>query len=183
MLRAAGLEIEAIAAQIDERAVEQTLGEEARDGEILAAILAEAKANDVSRRHIGALVIGCDQTLTLDGEIFHKPANMDDARANLLRLAGRTHQLNSAIALTIDGNTVWRHTAIARMTMRPFDAAYAGRYLARVGESALTSVGAYQIEGEGVQLFETVDGDYFTIIGLPLLPLLAELRERRAIDG
>lgn len=183
MLTAAGLDVAAIASQIDERAVEQALGEEAGDGEILAAILAEAKASDVSSRYPGALVIGCDQTLTLDGEIFHKPADMDEARANLLRLAGRTHQLNSAIALAIDGKTVWRHTSIARMAMRPFDAAYAGRYLARVGVTALTSVGAYQIEGEGVQLFEAVDGDFFTIVGLPLLPLLAELRKRGAIDG
>lgn len=183
MLKAAGLAIETIASAVDERAVEQALGPEAEDGELLAAVLAEAKAADVSEHHSDALVIGCDQTLTLSGEIFHKPKNMEEARRNLLRLSGHTHQLNSAVAIVSNGDTIWRHTGIARLTMRDFDAAYVGRYLARVGDAVLRSVGVYQIEGEGINLFEKIDGDFFTIVGLPLLPLLAELRSRSIIDG
>lgn len=183
MLKAAGLSVEAIPAKIDERAVELALGSEASDGEIVAAVLAEAKASDVSGYNTDRAVIGCDQTLTLEGEIFHKPANMEEARRSLLRLAGKTHQLNSAIALVLNGATLWRYTGVARLKMRAFDAAYAGRYLARAGEAVLGSVGAYQIEGEGVNLFDAIEGDFFTIVGLPLLPLLAELRERNLIDG
>lgn len=183
MLEAAGVPVDAIASAIDERAIEQALGPEARDGELLATVLAEAKAVDVSERNPDIPVIGCDQTLTLEGDIFHKPKDMEEARRNLLRLSGRTHQLNSAIALVTNGETVWRHTGIARLTMRRFDAAYVGRYLARVGDAALNSVGVYQIEGEGINLFEKIDGDFFTIVGLPLLPLLTELRIRNVIDG
>ncbi len=183
LLESAGLPVDAIPAEIDERAIEQALGDEAADGETLAAILAEAKAMDVSEREPEAIVIGCDQTLTLDDEIFHKPANMEEARRNLLRLSGKTHQLNSAVVLVLAGKTLWRHTGVARMTMRDFDAAYTGRYLARMSDAILGSVGAYQIEGEGINLFETVKGDFFTIVGLPLLPLLAELRTRGLIDG
>ena len=183
MLEAAGLAVEAVASDIDERAVEHALGAEARDGEILAGVLAEAKAVDVSQRHPESLVIGCDQTLTLDGAIFHKPANMTEARKNLARLSGQTHQLNSSVLLAQNGQALWRHTAIARMTMREFDAGYIGRYLAAAGEAVLGSVGVYQIEGRGVNLFEKIEGDFFTIVGLPLLPLLSELRNRGAIDG
>jgi septum formation protein len=131
----------------------------------------------------GALVIGSDQTLSLEGDIFHKPANMDEARRRLLRLSGKTHELNSAIVLAKDGETLWRHMSIARMTMRDLDPGFVGRHLATVGDRALSSVGAYQFEGEGIQLFERIEGDYFAIIGLPLLPLLAKLRELEAIDG
>ncbi len=183
MLEAAGLRIDAVASSIDERAVEQALGKEANDGEILAGVLAEAKAVDVSQSQHEALVIGCDQTLTLEGEIFHKPVDMSEARRNLVRLSGRTHQLNSSVVLALNGQTVWRHTGVARMTMRKLEAGYIGRYLAAAGEAVLGSVGVYQIEGHGVNLFEKIEGDFFTIVGLPLLPLLAELRNRGAIDG
>lgn len=183
MLESAGLAIEAIASEIDERAVEAALGYEAHDGELLAGILAEAKAADVAERNPDCLVIGCDQTLTLDGEIQHKAANMEEARHNLLRLSGRTHHLNSAIALASNDETLWRHVAIARMTMRELDPAYVGRYLADTGPAVLGSVGVYQIEGRGINLFERVEGDFFTIVGLPLMPLLAELRRLGEIDG
>jgi septum formation protein len=146
-------------------------------------VLAEAKAVNVSTRKPGALVLGCDQTLSLGDEIFHKPADMEGARRHLLALSGKTHQLNSAAVLARDGKVLWRHVGIASLTMRKLDPAFIGRHLARVGERALQSVGAYQIEGEGIQLFEKIEGDYFTIIGLPLLPLLAELRRCGAIDG
>jgi septum formation protein len=108
---------------------------------------------------------------------------MEAARRQLLKLSGKTHQLSSAAVIARQGEVVWRHVAVAHMTMRRLDPAHVGRYLSKVGEAALSSVGCYQIEGEGIQLFEKIEGDFFTIVGLPLLPLLAELRKRGAIDG
>ena len=140
-------------------------------------------ASDVSGRNAGRLVLGCDQTLSLGDEILHKPADMEQARRQLLKLSGRTHQLNSAAVLVRDGVTLWSHVGVARLTMRTLTPAFVGRHLARVGDKALTSVGAYQIEGEGIQLFDRIEGDFFTIVGVPLLPLLAALRDLGAIDG
>lgn len=181
LLENAGLTFEAEPAEIDERAVEETL--EGLDPEDVATVLAEAKAQDVSARHPGAIVIGSDQTLSLDDTIYHKAASMDEARRRLLELSGKTHHLNSAIVLARDGETIWRHVSVARMTMRDLDPGFVGRHLSNVGDRVLSSVGAYQFEGEGIQLFERIEGDYFAIIGLPLLPLLAKLRELQAIDG
>ncbi|MBL8581550.1 MAG: Maf-like protein [Rhizobiaceae bacterium] len=183
MLEAAGVNVVAEPAAVDERAVEATLAETGATPEDLALILAEAKALDVSGRQSGALVLGCDQTLSLGERVFHKPADMEAARRHLLALSGKTHQLNSAAVLVRDGETLWRHVGVAHLTMRTLEPAFIGRHLARVGAKALESVGAYQIEGEGIQLFEKVDGDHFTIVGLPLLALLAELRRLGAIDG
>lgn len=181
ILQNAGLSFIAEPARIDERAVEDTL--DGMDAEDVATILAEAKAQDVSARNPGAMVIGSDQTLSLDGEILHKPENIDAARRRLLRLSGQTHTLNSAVVLASDGQTLWRHISVARLTMRKLDPGFVGRHLVSAGERVLSSVGAYQIEAEGIQLFERIDGDQFTIMGLPLLPLLAKLRELAAIDG
>lgn len=181
LLENAGLTFDVEPAQIDERAVEAALGD--LNPEDVATILAEAKAQDVSERNPGAIVIGSDQTLSLDGAIYHKPADMDEARRRLLALSGKTHDLNSAIVLAKDGETIWRHMSVARMTMRDLDPGFIGRHLSNVGGEALSSVGAYQFEGEGIQLFERIDGDYFAIIGLPMLPLLAQLRDLGAIDG
>jgi len=181
LLENAGLHFDVEPAQIDERAVEEPLGD--LSPEDVASVLAEAKAQDVSGRNPGAIIIGSDQTLSLAGEIYHKAANMDEARRRLLALSGRTHELSSAVALVKDGETIWRHMSVARMTMRDLDPAFIGRHLSNVGGKALSSVGAYQFESEGIQLFERIDGDYFTIIGLPLLPLLAQLRALGAIDG
>ena len=183
MLEAAGVDLDVVPAEIDERAVEQTLEGSGATPEDLAQVLAEAKALEVSERQPGRLVLGCDQTLTLDNELFHKPEDMEDARRHLLKLSGRTHQLSSAAVLARNGAALWRHVGIARLTMRRLEPAFIGRHLARVGPMALNSVGAYQIEGEGIQLFEKIEGDHFTIVGLPLLPLLDELRELGAIDG
>lgn len=183
MLEAAGVALEVSRADIDERAVEQTLEGTGASPEDLAQVLAEAKALDVSGRMPGRIVLGCDQTLSLGDEIFHKPADMEAARRHLLRLSGRTHQLNSAAVLARDGEAIWRHVGIARLTMRTLEPGFIGRHLARVGAAALDSVGAYQIEAEGIQLFEKIEGDHFTIVGLPLLPLLKELRLLGAIDG
>jgi septum formation protein len=183
MLENAGITVEAIPADLDERALEAPLAESGASPEEVALVLAEAKAVAVSEEHPGRLVLGCDQTLSLGDEVFHKPADMEGARRHLLKLSGQTHQLNSAVVLVRDGATLWRHVAVASLTMRELDPGFIGRHLARVGNKALSSVGAYQIEGEGIQLFDKVEGDHFTIVGLPLLPVLAELRELGAIDG
>ncbi len=183
LLENAGIEVEAIPADLDERALEAPLAESGASPEDVAMVLAEAKAVAVSEEHPGRLVLGCDQTLSLGDEVFHKPDDMEGARRHLLKLSGKTHHLNSAVVLVRDGETLWRHVGIASLTMRKLDPAFIGRHLARVGDKALSSVGAYQIEGEGIQLFDKVEGDYFTIVGLPLLPVLEELRKLGAIDG
>jgi len=183
MLVNAGVDVEAVPADIDERSLEAPLQNSGVSPEDVALVLAEAKATEVSERRPGALVLGCDQTLSLGDEVFHKPADMEGARRHLLALSGKTHQLNSAAVLVRDGKVLWRHVGIASMTMRKLDPAFIGRHLARVGAKALASVGAYQVEGEGIQLFEKIEGDHFTIVGLPLLPLLTELRDLGAIDG
>ncbi|CAH2398431.1 Maf-like protein [Mesorhizobium escarrei] len=179
----AGVAVEAVPAEVDERALEAPLQDSGISPEDVALVLAEAKATEVSERKPGALVLGCDQTLSLGDEVFHKPADMEAARRHLLALSGKTHQLNSAVVLARDGAVLWRHVGVASLTMRKLAPAFIGRHLARVGAKALSSVGAYQIEGEGIQLFEKVEGDHFTIVGLPLLPVLAKLREFGAIDG
>lgn len=179
----AGLAFETRPAAIDERAVEAEIAARRPSPAELAEELAAAKALDVSGAEPGALVVGSDQTLSLDGRVFHKPADMAEAKAHLTAMAGRTHALNCGVALARDGIVLWRHVSIARLTMRPLSPDFIDRHLARVGDKVLASVGAYQLEGEGVQLFEAIDGDYFTILGLPLLPLLAELRKLGAIDA
>jgi septum formation protein len=182
LLENAGIAFAVEVAALDERALEAPLQDSGASPEDVALVLAEAKAVDVSQRHPGVLVIGADQTLSLGDRVFHKPADMAEARRTLLALSGQTHRLNSAVVLAVGGVAVWRHVGIAEMTMRSLDPGFIGRHLARVGDAALGSVGAYQIESEGIQLMERIDGDLFTIIGLPLLPLLAELRARGAID-
>ncbi|MBK3745364.1 Maf-like protein [Paraburkholderia aspalathi] len=183
LLHNAGIEFTTQNAELDERAVEAPLYKTGAMPENVAEILAEAKALDVSQRFPDAMIIGCDQTLSLGDEIFHKPADMDAARRQLLKFSGKTHQLNSGIALVQGGKTVWRHVSVARMTMRVLEPGFIGRYLGQVGDIALSSVGAYQVEGPGIQLFEKIEGDYFTIVGLPLLPLLHKLRDEKLIDG
>jgi septum formation protein len=183
LLQNAGLTFSADPADIDERMLEIPLLQANLEPGDIAMVLAEAKAQEVSKRHPGALVIGCDQTLSLEDQMFHKPRDMTAARKHLLALSGKTHQLNSAIALVYDGETIWRHIEVADMSMRQLDPGFIGRYLASIGESALSSVGSYQIEHRGIQLFEQTEGDYFTIIGLPLIPLLNKLRELDFLDG
>ncbi|MBB4005101.1 Maf-like protein [Aurantimonas endophytica] len=183
LLKNAGIDFTVEASDLDERAIEAPLLESGVSPEDIAGILAEAKATDVSTRHQGTIVIGADQTLSLGDEVLHKPATMEDARRTLLKLSGRTHHLNSAVVLVEDGAVTWRHVATAAITLRDLDPGFIGRYLAHAGQKALTSVGAYQIEKEGIQLMDSIEGDFFTIIGLPLLPLLKELRRRGEIDG
>ena len=183
LLDDAGLEFAQIPSILDERSIEAPL----EDADVLpedrAEILAEAKAVEVSERHPGHLVIGCDQILALENDVLHKPADMEAARRRLLTLSGKIHTLYSSVVLVKDGQTLWRHVTPCPMKMRSLTPEFIGRHLAEVGEAALSSVGAYQIEGRGAQLFESIGGDLFSIIGLPLLPLLEELRQQGAIDG
>ncbi|MCB8840571.1 Maf-like protein [Aurantimonas sp. VKM B-3413] len=183
LLKNAGVDFTVESSTLDERAMEAPLTDTGIGPDDVAQILAEAKATNVSERHPGEIVIGADQTLSLGDEIFHKPENMEAARRTLLKLSGRTHNLNSAVVLVEDGAVTWRHVSTARITLRPLDPGFIGRYLAHVGQKVLTSVGAYQIEKEGIQLMESIEGDFFSIIGLPILPLMKELRSRGEIDG
>jgi len=181
LLRNAGIEFTAVAAQIDERAIEAALAASARPPAEIAAALAEAKALSVAASRAGALVIGADQVLSADGRAWHKPSSIGEARDQLIALSGRTHELHSAIAVAREGTIGWRHSETVRLTMRPLTAGFIDDYLSRVGREALRSVGSYQIEGPGIQLFERIAGAYFAILGLPLLPLLAYLRNAGAI--
>jgi septum formation protein len=141
-----------------------------------------AKAAAVSEARPADLVIGADQVAALAGERLVKPENMETARRQLLKLCGKTHALHSAVAVARGGEILWQHAETAHLTMRPLTPAYVGRYLAEVGQAALESVGAYQLEGRGIQLFDSIDGDYFAILGLPLLPLLAFLRSEGVVE-
>ncbi len=174
ILAAAGLRIEIRPARIDER----TLEKDAAVGDPAAAarVLARAKAENISAAQPGRLVLGADQTLARGTLRFSKPTNRAAAAEQLRALRGRTHELHSALALVRDGKTLFDCVDTARLTMRDFSDAFLEDYLDAAGDTALLSVGAYQIEGPGVHLFERVDGDYFTILGLPLMPLLEFLR-------
>jgi septum formation protein len=174
LLANAGILFEAVPADIDERAVAQAAGV-STPGEV-AALLAGEKASSVSARFPGRYVVGADQTLALGERLFNKPANRQQAAAQLHALAGRTHELHSAVAVVRDGKPLFAHVAVARMTMRTLSADAIDRYLDAAGEAVTTSVGAYQVEGLGVHLFERIEGDHFTILGLPLLPLLQFMR-------
>ena len=174
LLANAGISFEAIPAEIDERAAQQASGLSA-PGEI-AALLAREKALVVSAQQPGRFVIGADQTLALGMRLFNKPSGRAEAAEQLRALSGRRHELHSAVAVARDGKILFEATTIARMTMRRLGEGEIDAYLDAAGEAVMTSVGAYQLEGLGVHLFEVIDGDHFTILGLPLLPLLAFLR-------
>jgi septum formation protein len=176
LLANAGIAFEAIPAEIDERAIQRASGLSA-PGEI-AALLAREKAISVSLRRPGQFVVGADQTLALDQRLFSKPASRAQAAEQLRALAGQSHELHSATAVARDGEILFKDVSIARMTMRRLDGAAIRAYLDTAGEAVTTSVGAYQLEGLGVHLFERIEGDHFTILGLPLLPLLKFLRSQ-----
>lgn len=181
LLRAAGIPILVDAAAIDEAEVKASLRAAGADAAAVAETLAELKAQRVSRRHGGRLVIGADQVLECDGVLFDKPTDRAAARNQLLALRGRRHGLVCAVALVRDGQRIWHHVDRAELVMREFSMSFLDRYLGSVGDAVLSSVGAYQLEGAGAQLFASVDGDYFTILGLPLLPLLEILREHGVV--
>lgn len=183
LMRNAGLTFSAIPADIDERALDEQLEREGASPEEVALELARAKALAVSALHPQALVLGCDQTMALGSRVYHKPKTMAEAEAHLLSLSGKAHRLNSAAVLVRKGEVVWKTISSAELLVRSLTPAFVFRHLQRVGEKALSSVGAYQLEGEGIQLFTSIEGDYFTILGLPLLPLLTKLRDMDVIDG
>jgi septum formation protein len=179
LLANAGIDFEAVAAEIDERAVQHASGLLA-PGDI-AALLAREKALSASSRQPGKYVIGADQTLAQGERLFGKPAGRPQAAEQLRALAGRSHELHSAVAVARDGKILFEAVAVAGMTMRRLGEAEIEVYLDQAGEAVTSSVGAYQLEGLGVHLFERIEGDHFTILGLPLLPLLAFLRSERLL--
>ena len=176
LLQAAGIPTEVRPADVDERGLEVGAGSEAPA--TVAAHLALAKASAVARSNPGRLVLGADQILALDGKRFSKPVDRAAAGAQLRALRGRQHELHSAIAFVQDATVLFEQVETARLTMRAFSDRFLDLYLDAIGNAALASVGAYQIEGMGIQLLERVDGDYFTVLGLPLLTVLDFLRQR-----
>ena len=176
----AGIAFDAIPADLDERAIQRTSGLSA-PGDI-ALLLAREKALWVSTRHSGRLVVGADQTLALGERLFSKPAGRAQAADQLRTLAGASHELHSAVAAACDGKILFETSTVARMTMRLLTEVEISAYLDEAGEAVTTSVGAYQLEGLGVHLFEQISGDHFTILGLPLLPLLAFLRREKLLS-
>jgi len=178
LLRAAGVTFGVRPAAIEEAAIAASLLGEGTDVEAIAAVLAERKARQVSMWAPQALVLGCDQTLICDGRLVAKARDIGEARSTLKTLRGRAHQLMTAVVLAQDGVAVWRHAESASLWMRRFGDEFLEAYLKTKGSGILDSVGCYRLEGQGAQLFERVEGDFFTILGLPLVPLLAALRER-----
>ena len=183
LLRSAGVPIAIDAALVDELELKASLRAAQAPAAAIAETLAELKGQRVSRRHDGKLVIGADQVLQCDGVIFDKPAHLPEARRQLFALRGRRHELLSAAVLVRDGQRLWHHVGRAELSMRNFSDSFVDDYLRSLGNAALSSVGAYQIEGIGAQLFARIDGDYFTILGLPLLPLLDVLREHGVLPS
>jgi len=183
MLAAAGVPFTVDPADLDEPALRNKLLAENKSiaPPHIAEALARAKAEEVSRRHAGSLVIAGDQVLALGPELLTKTKDEAAARESLMKLRGREHELHSAVAFAEDGHVVWAHVATARLFMRDFTDAFLDDYLVRAGDSICQSVGAYELEGLGVQLFARIEGDYFTVLGLPLLPALEELRTRGVI--
>jgi septum formation protein len=180
LLKSTGLAFRIEPATVDEHAIRAKLRQQpgAHAPAHVAEQLARAKARQVSAASGELLVIGADQVLALGDEIFAKPRNIDEARDALLRLRGRTHHLHTTVALARAGDVLWSHGETAALTMRSFSDVFLADYLARRGMTVCSSPGGYEIEGLGIQLFERIEGDYFGILGLPLVPLLAELRAR-----
>jgi septum formation protein len=176
LLEQAGLRFSVRPAEIDERSLEQAVIIGGGNGRDVALVLAEKKAASVAGREPGAIVIGADQTLSLGPELLHKPADRAEAGAQLDHLRGKTHRLHAAVALVRDDVLLWSGVETAELTMRDFTPEERDDIMSREGDAILASVGGYRLEGPSIRLFETVSGDYFTILGLPLLPLLAALR-------
>lgn len=182
LLEAAGVAFTVSVSAVDEDEIKRSLRAEGADAATAADALALAKAQRVSRRTPGALVIGADQILDCGGVWFDKPPDMAHARGHLLALRGRSHVLATAVCVVRDGERVWHGRARPRLTMRAFGDRFLDDYLAREGTAILSSVGAYRLEGPGVQLFAEIEGDHFSILGLPLLPLLDFLRNHGVVE-
>lgn len=181
MLEAAGLTFTVESPRVDEEAAKSSLRAEGLKPRDQADALAELKAISVSRGRDG-FVIGADQMLAVDGVVLDKPKSLAEAREHLLRLRGKTHELLTAAVVAKEGAIIWRHVDVPKLKMRAFSDAFLDDYIVRAGDTTLLSVGAYQLEGLGAQLFERVEGDYFSVLGLPLLPLLAFLREHGVVQ-
>lgn len=183
LLKAANVPFESVSPRIDESAIRDALLLEGATPRDIADALAESKARKVAAKFPASWVLGCDQILAQSGKIFEKPATQDIARTQLLELRGQTHQLLSAAVLYHQNEPVWRHVGVARLTMRAFSESFLDGYIARNWPDIATSVGAYQLEGEGARLFSAVQGDYFTILGIPMIEVLSFLTLRGVIDG
>lgn len=181
ILRDAGVPFQIESSSVDEAAIKETMAADGAGVDAIAAALAECKALNVAARHADALVIGADQMLTCDGRWFDKPADTKQARSHLKSFSGRVHELITAACVATNDNVIWHLIARAQLTMRPLSDRFIDDYLDNCGESVLGSVGAYRIEGRGAQLFSEVVGSHFTILGLPLLPLLEFLRTRQVL--
>ena len=182
LLAGAGIAFTVDPALVDEAAVKAAMAAEGASAEDAAVALAHMKAHRISRRHSGAMVIGADQILDLEGTWFDKPADMDHARETLLALRGRAHNLATAACICRDGERIWHQVETPKLTMRDFSDGFLDNYLEEAGESIRSSVGAYRLEGTGVQLFARIEGSHFTILGLPLLALLDVLRANGVVS-
>jgi len=178
MLKRAGVDFDVQVARVDEEMIRDALLAEQASPRDIADTLAEMKARKISDKRPGALVIGCDQVLSFDGRILSKPISVDDARDQLRALRGQRHQLLSAAVIVEDGQPIWRHVGTVRLMMREFSDTFLDGYLSRNWPGIGDSVGAYKLEEEGVRLFSRVEGDYFTVLGMPLLELLSYLTLR-----
>ena len=182
LLRNAGLDFDVVAARVDEETVRNSMLAEDASPRDIADALAELKATKVSAKRPDDLVIGCDQVLNLQGRLLSKPTTPEEARAQLGDMRGKRHDLLSAAVICEGGKPIWRHVGVVRMTMRSFSDLYLDGYIARNWESIRHSVGAYKLEEEGVRLFSRIEGDYFTVLGMPLLDLLSYLTLRGDIE-
>lgn len=181
MLRQAGLEFDVKPAHVDEEEIKLSLKADGASLRDAATALAELKAHRISSAEPTDFIIAADSMVACDGRWYDKPTDMKDARAHLESLRGKTHELVSAVALARGGSVIWRHAESAKLTMRDFSEGFLDAYLAQAGEAVLSCVGCYQLEGLGAQLFSRIQGDHFTILGLPLLPLLDILRENKVL--
>jgi septum formation protein len=181
MLRQAGLDFDIRPARIDEEEIKLSLKSDGASLRDVATALAELKAHRISSAEPADFIIAADSMVACDGRWYDKPADLHTAREHLQSLRGKTHELLSAVVLARGGSVIWRHAESARLTMRDFSDAFLDAYLAQAGEAVLTCVGCYQLEGLGAQLFSRIQGDHFTILGLPLLPLLDILRENKVL--
>jgi septum formation protein len=183
LLESAGVVVRAAASAVDEAMLKSDHLNGGGDVAELPLLLATAKAERISAANHEALVIGADQVLVFEGRMVDKPGSLEEARGQLLALRGKTHCLISAVAVARDGGAIWTDSAMAELSMRWFGDAFLATYLSAMGEDALTSVGSYKIEGRGIQLFDEIRGDYFTILGLPMLPLLSFLRSEKCLEN